>query len=170
MFRQCCIRHTVPRGARFTSGRGQGVHHRLPHLLTARSRTWTPASHPPAPKPSRETSGRDNARSIFFRRLRLRKAHATHFDGTCHARLPCNIPNDTKQSTGLEESNFPLIPRRYAQWLVGYERGCASVCHCRPTARRARLALIILRWLVNTSEFLGGGFEIVRRLIASFAS
>lgn len=30
------------------------------------------------------------------------------------------------------------IAKRYARWLIGEERGCKSICYCRPTARRAR--------------------------------
>ncbi|KAM5540089.1 hypothetical protein V8D89_006229 [Ganoderma adspersum] len=71
------------------------------------------------------------------------------------------------KSTRLKEPDLPWIPLRYAQWLVGNERGCASVCHCRPTARRARLVLTILRWLVNTSELFGGGFAFAQRLITA---
>ncbi|PIL34768.1 hypothetical protein GSI_02555 [Ganoderma sinense ZZ0214-1] len=68
--------------------------------------------------------------------------------------------------TALKEPDFPWIPVRYAQWVVGNERerGCTGVCRCRPTARRARQVLTVLRWLVYASEFLGRGFEFVRRL------
>ncbi|KAM5541275.1 hypothetical protein V8D89_005204 [Ganoderma adspersum] len=68
--------------------------------------------------------------------------------------------------TFLKEHELPWIPRLYAQWLVGNERGCTSVCHCRPTAPRARQVLTILRWLVYTSEFLGRAFSLARRLLA----
>ncbi|PIL34773.1 hypothetical protein GSI_02560 [Ganoderma sinense ZZ0214-1] len=67
--------------------------------------------------------------------------------------------------TALKEPDLPWIPRRYAQWLVGNERGCTSVCRCRPTARRARQVLTVLRWLVYTSEFLGRGFVFMRRIL-----
>ncbi|KAM5541232.1 hypothetical protein V8D89_005161 [Ganoderma adspersum] len=67
--------------------------------------------------------------------------------------------------TFLEEPDYPWIPRRYAQWLVGNERGCTSVCHCRPTARRARQVLTVLRWLVYTSELISRAFLFGRRLL-----
>ena len=75
------------------------------------------------------------------------------------------MPDETTQFTFLEEPDYPWIPRRYAQWLVGNERGCTSICHCRPTARRARQVLTVLRWLVYGREFLGRGFVVVRRLL-----
>ncbi|KAH9922287.1 uncharacterized protein BXZ73DRAFT_20405, partial [Epithele typhae] len=31
----------------------------------------------------------------------------------------------------------PWLLRRYVQWIIGEERGCAGVCRCRPTARQA---------------------------------
>ncbi|KAI0774129.1 hypothetical protein C8Q74DRAFT_1268333 [Fomes fomentarius] len=31
----------------------------------------------------------------------------------------------------------PWVLHRYTHWLIGNERGCTGVCHCRPTARRA---------------------------------
>ncbi|KAI0711683.1 hypothetical protein C8Q76DRAFT_769453 [Earliella scabrosa] len=40
------------------------------------------------------------------------------------------------------------IARRYAAWLVGKERGCTGVCHCRPSARRARQVLAALHGAV----------------------
>ncbi|KAH9886761.1 hypothetical protein C8Q73DRAFT_748913 [Cubamyces lactineus] len=48
----------------------------------------------------------------------------------------------------------PLIARLYASWLEGKERGCTTVCHCRPTARRARQVLTGIVWGVRAWEFL----------------
>lgn len=77
------------------------------------------------------------------------------------------MPNETSlQFTPVQEHELPWIPRRYAQWLVGDERGCTSVCRCRPTARRARQVLTVVRWLVYTWEFFGRGFVFARRLLA----
>ncbi|KAM5541274.1 hypothetical protein V8D89_005203 [Ganoderma adspersum] len=67
--------------------------------------------------------------------------------------------------TSLKEPDYPWIPRQYAQWLVGNERGCTSICHCRPTARRARQVLTVLRWLACTSEFLGRACVFARRVL-----
>ncbi|KAI0768318.1 hypothetical protein BD413DRAFT_696126 [Trametes elegans] len=46
----------------------------------------------------------------------------------------------------------PAIARRYAEWLMGEERGCENVCRCRPTARRARQVLAVVRLAVYVSE------------------
>ncbi|PIL34806.1 hypothetical protein GSI_02593 [Ganoderma sinense ZZ0214-1] len=83
------------------------------------------------------------------------------FDVYCAGKLM----QDILKYSSRQEPPLAWIPRRYAQWLVGTERGCASVCHCRPTARRARRVLTIIRWLVYTLEFLGRGFTSVRRLL-----
>ena len=82
------------------------------------------------------------------------------------------IPGETEttQFTFLEEPDYPRIPRRYAQWLVGEERGCTSLCRCRPTARRARQVLTVLRWLVYTSEFIGRKFASARRVLTLITS
>ncbi|KAI0737959.1 hypothetical protein C8Q80DRAFT_1275989 [Daedaleopsis nitida] len=40
--------------------------------------------------------------------------------------------------------DVPWVVRRYTDWLVGKERGCATVCHCRPSARRARQVLVAI--------------------------
>lgn len=74
--------------------------------------------------------------------------------------------DEITQYTFVPEHDRPWIPRRYAEWLVGDERGCTSVCNCRPTARRARQVLTVLRWVVYISEFLGKGFTFTRRLFA----
>ncbi|RPD58314.1 hypothetical protein L226DRAFT_561547 [Lentinus tigrinus ALCF2SS1-7] len=42
---------------------------------------------------------------------------------------------------------LPWIVRRYIDWLIGDERGCTTVCRCRPSARRARQVLsVIIYW------------------------
>ncbi|KAI0363818.1 hypothetical protein BV20DRAFT_1006793 [Pilatotrama ljubarskyi] len=46
----------------------------------------------------------------------------------------------------------PWITRRITQWLVGDERGCADFWHRRPTARRARQVLTVVRWATWFSE------------------
>ncbi|KAJ8474866.1 hypothetical protein ONZ51_g6945 [Trametes cubensis] len=46
----------------------------------------------------------------------------------------------------------PRIACLYADWLKGKERGCKAVCHCRPTARRARQVLTGVLWLVRAWE------------------
>ena len=44
----------------------------------------------------------------------------------------------------------------YVRWLMGDERGCAGVCHCRPRARQARRVLVVVRWVVCWHEFVSG--------------
>ena len=47
------------------------------------------------------------------------------------------------------QQSKPWLLQRYAQWLIGVERGCTGVCHCRPTARRARQVFAFLHWVVR---------------------
>ncbi|KAI0745883.1 hypothetical protein C8Q76DRAFT_665209 [Earliella scabrosa] len=47
------------------------------------------------------------------------------------------------------------ILRRYVQWVIGNERGCTTVCHCRPTARRARQVLRVILLALETWEACG---------------
>ncbi|KAI0331344.1 hypothetical protein GY45DRAFT_1301071 [Cubamyces sp. BRFM 1775] len=46
----------------------------------------------------------------------------------------------------------PLIARLYVDWVKGKERGCTTVCYCRPTARRARQLLTGILWGVRVWE------------------
>ncbi|KAI8982707.1 hypothetical protein BD414DRAFT_419062 [Trametes punicea] len=48
----------------------------------------------------------------------------------------------------------PWLLRRYVQWLIGDERGCSGVCRCRPTARKARRVLSILRSVVYIAKLV----------------
>lgn len=41
---------------------------------------------------------------------------------------------------------------KYIRWLIGDEKGCSGVCHCRPTARTALRVVIILRWAIYAAE------------------
>ncbi|KAI0367724.1 hypothetical protein BV20DRAFT_970298 [Pilatotrama ljubarskyi] len=43
------------------------------------------------------------------------------------------------------------IARWYVQWLTGNERGCLGVCRCRPTARKARRVLVLLKMVAYIS-------------------
>ena len=72
------------------------------------------------------------------------------------------------QYTSLTEHELPWIPRWYAQWLVGIERGCATVCRCRPTARRARQVLTAARWFVYVSELVSKELTVVARHLLIF--
>ncbi|OSD00597.1 hypothetical protein PYCCODRAFT_1393200 [Trametes coccinea BRFM310] len=53
-----------------------------------------------------------------------------------------------------------FITRLYLGWLEGNERGCAGVCRCRPTARRARQLLAGILWCVGIWE---GTKNVLRR-------
>ncbi|KAI0749752.1 hypothetical protein C8Q80DRAFT_644845 [Daedaleopsis nitida] len=53
------------------------------------------------------------------------------------------------QVTRRTSRSTPWICTRYAQWLVGQERGCMGVCRCRPTARRALHVLAVIRWFAH---------------------
>ncbi|KAI0357946.1 hypothetical protein OH77DRAFT_1450589 [Trametes cingulata] len=57
----------------------------------------------------------------------------------------------------------PWLARWYAKWLVGKERGCTGVCHCRPTAKRARWVLSLIRWALPV-------IEVAEKLVELFAS
>ncbi|OJT02692.1 hypothetical protein TRAPUB_6766 [Trametes pubescens] len=46
----------------------------------------------------------------------------------------------------------PRLATKLIEWLIGNERGCTGVCHCRPTAREALRVLIVLRWAVGAPE------------------
>ncbi|KAI0331341.1 hypothetical protein GY45DRAFT_630703 [Cubamyces sp. BRFM 1775] len=50
------------------------------------------------------------------------------------------------------ENDSPLIARLYVDWVKGKERGCTTVCRCRPTARRARQLLSGILWGVRAWE------------------
>ncbi|KAI0330092.1 hypothetical protein GY45DRAFT_1251577 [Cubamyces sp. BRFM 1775] len=67
----------------------------------------------------------------------------------------------------------PWLLRRYARWLIGNERGCRSVCRCRPTAQTAlrvmaaiRLIFSVLRWYSTLRETILGAF---RRTFTAFS-
>ncbi|KAI0764695.1 hypothetical protein C8Q74DRAFT_1283429 [Fomes fomentarius] len=60
----------------------------------------------------------------------------------------------------------PWILRKYTQWLIGQERGCTTVCHCRPSARRARLMLIVIQCVVHIWGFCTKPIDVVRNLLS----
>ncbi|KAM5541282.1 hypothetical protein V8D89_005211 [Ganoderma adspersum] len=68
------------------------------------------------------------------------------------------------------QSSPPWFLTRLCQWVIGNERGCLGVCHCRPTARRVLVVLTIMRWVVCLSEVLGKSVAAVRALFVSFRS
>ncbi|KAH9886276.1 hypothetical protein C8Q73DRAFT_658744 [Cubamyces lactineus] len=47
----------------------------------------------------------------------------------------------------------PWVARWCVRWLIGEERGCRTVCRCRPTAQTVRGALSILRLVAPPIEF-----------------
>ncbi|KAI0365046.1 hypothetical protein BV20DRAFT_955088 [Pilatotrama ljubarskyi] len=60
------------------------------------------------------------------------------------------------------------IAKRYIKWLTGIERGCSGVCRCRPTARRARQMLTLLRALVYIPDLCIRSVQSVRGMLSSF--
>ncbi|KAI0629602.1 hypothetical protein C8Q77DRAFT_296399 [Trametes polyzona] len=63
---------------------------------------------------------------------------------------------------GVEFESYPWTVRRITRWLIGDERGCVGVCHCRPTARTVRRVLTVVRWGLVISESFG---KVFRRLM-----
>ncbi|KAJ8473277.1 hypothetical protein ONZ51_g7977 [Trametes cubensis] len=58
-----------------------------------------------------------------------------------------------------EDEEIPRLASWYVQWLIGSERGCTTACRCRPTARRARQILVLIRSILYLSEICGTLFE-----------
>ena len=54
----------------------------------------------------------------------------------------------------IQKREVPWVARQYIRWLIGNERGCTTVCYCRPTARRARQVLSVLRFAARVWERL----------------
>ncbi|KAI0696977.1 hypothetical protein C8T65DRAFT_29164 [Cerioporus squamosus] len=50
------------------------------------------------------------------------------------------------------DCHMPWVARRYIRWLVGNERGCTTICRCRPTARKARQMLGVIFWAADVWE------------------
>ncbi|KAI0658959.1 hypothetical protein C8Q70DRAFT_140952 [Cubamyces menziesii] len=50
-------------------------------------------------------------------------------------------------------SSAPWPLRWYARWLIGHERGCRTVCRCRPTARTALRVMSIICSSVSALEW-----------------
>ncbi|KAI0751754.1 hypothetical protein C8Q80DRAFT_595434 [Daedaleopsis nitida] len=68
-----------------------------------------------------------------------------------------------------EDRPQPWIVRRLGLWLVGNERGCTSVCHCRPSARRARQVMSVIIWAVGVLESFERAMRTVRGMFSPFA-
>ncbi|KAI0751756.1 hypothetical protein C8Q80DRAFT_1159182 [Daedaleopsis nitida] len=63
----------------------------------------------------------------------------------------------------------PWIVRRLGSWLVGNERGCTSVCHCRPSARRARQVMSVILWALRASDSIGRAMRTMRGMFSQSA-
>ncbi|KAI0357890.1 hypothetical protein OH77DRAFT_1475742 [Trametes cingulata] len=61
-----------------------------------------------------------------------------------------------------DETNW--VARCYVQWLTGNERGCSGVCRCRPSARRARQVLTVIRAFVYIFDLSMRSLRLTRRL------
>ncbi|KAM5541292.1 hypothetical protein V8D89_005221 [Ganoderma adspersum] len=68
------------------------------------------------------------------------------------------------------QSSPPWLLTRLCQWVIGNERGCSGVCHCRPSARRVLVVFTVIGWVVSLSEALGKSVAAVRALFVSFRS
>ena len=56
------------------------------------------------------------------------------------------------------------------RWLVGEERGCLEVCHCRPSALQARRVLALIHWVVCGHELVCGAVDVVLSSVRSTVS
>ncbi|KAI0330101.1 hypothetical protein GY45DRAFT_1303599 [Cubamyces sp. BRFM 1775] len=61
----------------------------------------------------------------------------------------------------LHATSPPWLLRRYAQWLIGNERGCSSVCRCRPTAKRALRVMSAIRSVASLVEWCSSLYEMI---------
>ncbi|KAH9886270.1 hypothetical protein C8Q73DRAFT_769270 [Cubamyces lactineus] len=62
---------------------------------------------------------------------------------------------------------IPRVARWYAKWLIGSERGCTTACRCRPTARKARQVLVLIRWVVRALELCRALFKLFKRPLSA---
>nr|VWO99431.1 Uncharacterized protein [Ganoderma boninense] len=53
---------------------------------------------------------------------------------------------------------LPWLLGLCVRWLEGNERGCTSVCRCRPTVTRARQVLTVVRWFAGVGELFAAVF------------
>ncbi|KAI0711476.1 hypothetical protein C8Q76DRAFT_736762 [Earliella scabrosa] len=63
----------------------------------------------------------------------------------------------------------PWLVRHLTGWLVGNERGCTTVCHCRPSARRARQVLEVVICIVRVGALATRVWEGVRILLSTWS-
>ena len=59
----------------------------------------------------------------------------------------------------------PWVAEWLVSWLKGEERGCAGVCYCRPTARRALQAVSVIRWCLCAVGWCGNAVEFMKDLL-----
>ncbi|KAI0640577.1 hypothetical protein C8Q79DRAFT_1122903 [Trametes meyenii] len=58
----------------------------------------------------------------------------------------------------------PWIALRINRWLIGSEQGCTGPCYCRPTVRRVRQVLTIVRGVVRVVELIVWPFYLMKTL------
>ncbi|RDX42554.1 hypothetical protein OH76DRAFT_1362604 [Lentinus brumalis] len=68
--------------------------------------------------------------------------------------------------TQVSRKPIPWFLRRYIDWVIGPVCGCKSVCHCRPSARRALFVLTLIRGFVHVSESLKRLMKLIAKLFA----
>ncbi|KAI0718440.1 hypothetical protein C8T65DRAFT_827656 [Cerioporus squamosus] len=83
----------------------------------------------------------DLPRSIIPKPLDMQRLDPYSFDVYCLGRVLY-----TTLELVYRPRLKPRLLRRYTQWLLGVERGCTGVCRCRPTARQARRAFVLLQF------------------------
>ncbi|KAI0751751.1 hypothetical protein C8Q80DRAFT_595690 [Daedaleopsis nitida] len=86
----------------------------------------------------------------------------THFDPYSWDVLCVGHAFQWISSWVYEDRPEPWIVRRLGLWLVGNERGCTSVCHCRPSARRARQVVSVIVWALGVSQSVRRAMRTVR--------
>ncbi|KAI0737952.1 hypothetical protein C8Q80DRAFT_287697 [Daedaleopsis nitida] len=72
-----------------------------------------------------------------------------------------------EQTSYITKQDVPWIVWRYTDWLIGKERGCTTLCHCRPSARRARQVLVAILCAIRIWDASVGALLYSRKLVKS---
>ena len=59
----------------------------------------------------------------------------------------------------------PWIAQQLMLWLKGEERGCAGVCRCRPSARRALRVVTTVKWCIHAADLWGTAVGYVKNVL-----
>ncbi|KAI0353430.1 hypothetical protein OH77DRAFT_629145 [Trametes cingulata] len=66
------------------------------------------------------------------------------------------------------EEDTKWIAHRYVRWLIGNERECSRTCRCRPTARKARRVLALIRAFVYIADVCVRSARLARQVLRTF--